>query len=141
MSARHHLSLLLLLLAAGLMACQSSDSRSEILKQRARWNVQVQSWASGDDGSLTVGTRISGPVNSTLDQLTFQILMFDADNNLLGEEWRTVSLSEVPRGGPVDRAFKVQAPPEGVENLGISLVLAPTPEQESHIPELPAVSP
>lgn len=125
--------LLLLVVAA---ACRPSDPRAEVLKQRARWTVDLLSWVQGEDGQISLTVRVAGPPNSTLDELTFRINLLDAANETLVSEWRTVDLSQLARGGPKDLFFKVEPPDQPVEGLAVSVVVNPTAEQEQHIKEL-----
>lgn len=91
----------------------------------------------GDDGTITLMTRVSGPVHSELEQLTVRIVMQDAAGNPVKHEWRTLDLSGIQRGGPEDIRLKLQAP-EGasVEGIGIDTVPVPGPEDLPHIEEL-----
>jgi len=126
------------LVAALSVACAPSDPKLEIQEQRARWTVQLLSWApvEGDDEGLNVGLRVSGPPNSGLKQLTYRISMLDAANETLLEDWRTLDLSTVERGGPKDIRLRLDTQGHAIEGLAVDLLLQPTPEEERKIPEL-----
>jgi len=126
-----------LVLLVSLAGCGCGDPRERLLEDRARWKVANLSWAMGDDGTITLMTRVSGPVNSELEQLTVRIVMQDAAGNPVKHEWRTLDLSGIQRGGPEDIRLKLQAP-EGasVEGIGIDTVPVPGPEDLPHIEEL-----
>jgi len=114
-----------------------TDPRQRVLDQRARWNVQLLSWSQSPDGTVTLGARLSGPPNSDLEQLTVRVQLYDADENVIGSEWHSFDLSDVERGGPVDLNVRIREFPHEVAGAGFDLVLQPTAEEESHIPELP----
>ena len=130
--------------AAGLLAlgvllhCGPSDPRERILEERARWRVStLGQWAMGPDGAITLNLRVSGPVRSELERLTVRVLFQDAAGNALAQEWRTLDLSGIRRGGPEDILLRLRAP-EGarVEGIGIDTVPVPAPEDIPHIEEL-----
>ena len=117
-------------------ACQPSDPRIAILEQRARWNVELLSWAVDEGGVMSVSTRVSGPPNSNLEQLTFRLDLFDPEQNVLSEVWRTIDLRKAPQGAPTEYLLRVPTEGQTVDALTLSQVLQPTPEQEPHIAEL-----
>jgi hypothetical protein len=125
-----------LLILAAAAACGPGDPRSRILEERARWNVQLLDWVQTEDGAINLSTRVSGPPNSTLRQLTVSFLLMDAAENTVARRWHTFDLSQVQRGGPKDILVSVSAAEHKVEGVGVSLVLEPTPEDEPHIVEL-----
>jgi len=116
--------------------CGSSDPKERILQDRARWDVTVLSWSQGDDGTVTIGTRLSGPPNSGLDELTVRLQMFDSESRVIESTWHTFDLSDVPRGGPADKIIRVREFPQEVFGAGIDSVRVPTAEEESRIREL-----
>jgi hypothetical protein len=120
-------------LAAG---CGVSDPRERILQDRARWNVTVLSWSQGEDGTVTIGTRLSGPPNSALEELTVRLQLFDSDSQVIESVWHSFDLSDVQRGGPADKIVRVGEFPHEVFGAGIDQVLAPTVEEEARIKEL-----
>ena len=126
----------LVLLAVLCAACGVGDPKAKIQEQRARWTVQPLTWVQTDDGSINLSLRISGPPNSPLDQLTVRIDLHDAAGETLETVWRTFDLKGIPRGGPKDVAVRISDVGQPVEELGVSLVLEPTPEEEGRIPEL-----
>ena len=103
MPARSRLPVLTLLIAgAALFGCGASDPADRVLEQRARWTVQALDWVQLEDGAIHVSTRVSGPPNSKLEQLTVLVDLLDPDNGSLGQHWYTFDLTQVPRGGPKD---------------------------------------
>lgn len=130
-----------ILLAVGLsgVACGSSDPRTRVLEQRARWDVQALGWVLNPDGSINLSTRLTGPPNSKIDQLTVAVELLGAGEAVVGRVWHTFDLAQVPRGGPKDIVIRIEPPGAEVENLGLVRVLQPTPEEEPHIAELQAL--
>ena len=90
-----------LLVLAFLAGCAPADPRQRILAERADWRVDVLSWAMAEGGKMTVSVRVSGPVQSELEQLTVRLDMLDGQDQQVGSVWRTLDLSGVQRGGPV----------------------------------------
>ena len=135
MKARLTLGVIMLSLA---VACSTSDPKLEVQKQRARWTVQLLSWApvEGDSESINVSLRVSGPPNSPLKQLTYRIDMLDAANETIAEDWRTLDLSTIERGGPKDIRLRLDTQGHPIEGLALDLLLHPTPEEERKVPEL-----
>jgi hypothetical protein len=126
-----------LLLALGVAGCGPSDPRERLLEERVRWKVTTLDWAVNEDGAITLGTRVSGPVYSDLERLTVRILLKDGAGNTVGQEWRTLDLSGIERGGPEDLMLRLQAPAGvSVEGIGIDLVPAPGPDEIPHLEEL-----
>ena len=136
MSGRRVPILVLFVAIALFPACGPSDPLAAVREQRARWNVSVADWSASEDGSITVNVRVSGPPNSKLDVLTYRIRFLDADNQMTEEIWRTVDLTQVPRGGPKDLLFKLRPESAAIEGLTIDLALDATPEERVHIEEL-----
>ena len=126
----------ILVFSAVSVGCCPSDPRLETLKQRSRWSVDLQGWVPGEDGQISLNVRLAGPPNTTLKELTFRVNLLDANNDTLAEYWRTAHLSDVPRGAPKDKYFKVDPGDLVVEGVTLALVLNPTPEQEAQIKEL-----
>jgi hypothetical protein len=124
---------LLAVLAAG---CGPGDPKEGILQDRARWNVSVLSWSQSEDGTVAIGTRLSGPPNSKLSELTVQVQLVDADSQIIETVWHTFDLSDVQRGGPADKIVRIREFPQEVSGAGIDLVLSPTAEEEAQIREL-----
>ena len=110
-----------------------------LLEERGRWNVELLSWAAGEDGRLLLGARISGPVHARLRELTIRIDLLDAEEQSLGREWWTLDVSGIKRGGPEDISIRLAAPDFEVEGIRFDPVLAPTPDEEAHIRELQAL--
>jgi hypothetical protein len=128
-------------LVAGLLPVLAScggpeDPAKRAREQRARWNVTLLDWSQSPDGAVTLSTRVSGPPNSDLDQLTVLVQLFDADENEIDRTWHTFDLSDVQRGGPADKIIRIRDLPGEVAGAGIDPVLDPTADDEPHIPEL-----
>ena len=120
-------------------ACGSSDPKTRVLEQRARWDVQGLGWVQNEDGSINFSTRLTGPPNSKIDQLTIVIELLGAGDATVGRVWHTYDLSQVPRGGPKDIVIRVEPAGAAVENLGLLRLLHPTAEDEAHIAEIQAI--
>jgi hypothetical protein len=126
---------LLLAVTAG-TACSPADPREKVLDRRALWKVDLLSWAMGDDGSMTIGARISGPATRKLDRLTVRVEMQDAEGRPVDHEWKTLDLSGIKRGGPKDIVIMLAPRAVSVEGIAINLVPNPDPEESGHIAEL-----
>ena len=124
------------LLAAALGGCGPSDPRERVLTERARWKVNLLSWAMSPDGSINLSTRVSGPTHAELKQLTVRILFLDAEGNTVDRAWQTLDLSGIARGGPEDILLRLAPRGQAVEGIGIDPVHAPGPDDLPHIPEL-----
>jgi hypothetical protein len=127
---------LLAILAALCAACGPGDPREGILQDRARWNVTVQNWSQSEDGTVMIGTRLSGPPNSKLSELTVRVQLVDADSQIIETVWHTFDLSDVQRGGPADKTIRIRDFPHEVAGAGVDPVYSPTAEEELQIPEL-----
>lgn len=122
------------------LACAPSDPLQAALEERGRWDVTLLNWVAGDDGRITGSARVSGPPNGSLQRLTVRVVLLDAQSRAVGREWWTIDLSEVERGGPKDEHFRLPAPAGEIEGLSLERVLAPTPDELPHIPELAGLS-
>ncbi len=127
------LFLLLALLPAG---CGPSDPKQRVLAERARWNVTPLSWAMDDQGRITLSARVSGPTRSKIQKLTVRIELIGPGGAAAGQEWSTLDLSDIRRGGPQDVLIRLPARKELIEELTINRVLQPTAEETPHIEEL-----
>ena len=136
MEAQRPAVVVCLLLAVCLAGCGPSDPRARVLEERARWTVTLLSWAQGQDGTLTLNARVSGPVNSKLERLTVRLVLQDAAGDAVDHEWRTLDLSGIERGGPEDIMLRLAARDVGVEGIGIDTVPSPAPDEIPHIVEL-----
>jgi len=123
-------------LAVLALRCGPGDPAARVGQERARWEVTLLGWATGDDGAIALNVRVGGPPNSALDRLTFRIALLDAEQQPIDERWHTVDLSTVPRGGPKDLILRLDPATRAVDGIAVDLVLRPTPEQRQHIPEL-----
>lgn len=138
MKARHAaISLFCLAVLVWVAACGSGDPKARVLEERARWNVQLLDWVQTTEGMVNLSTRVSGPPNSQLTDLTVAFLLMDAQENTLAREWHTFDLTQVPRGGPKDIVVSIPAEGYAVEGVGVDMVLQPGAEDEPHISELP----
>jgi hypothetical protein len=126
----------LLLAAAMLAGCGPSDPEQAVLEQRARWDVQVLSWAQDAEGAINISTRVSGPPSSKLDSLTVRIKLLDSAGNVVDTVWHTYDLGKVPRGGPADVIIRIPRASEAVTSLAVDMALIPTAEERAHIEEL-----
>ena len=131
-------SLFTLLAVVALLAtgCGSRDPKESILQDRARWNVSVLSWSQSEDGTVTIGTRLSGPPNSKLAELTVRVQLVDSESQIIELVWHTFDLSDVQRGGPADKIVRLREFPREVFGAGIDPVLSPTAEEQAQIGEL-----
>jgi hypothetical protein len=116
--------------------CGPQDPKERILQERARWNVTVLNWSQGEDGTVTISTRLSGPPNSTLGELTVRLQLFDADSQVIESVWHTFDLSDVQRGGPADKIVRVREFPHEVFGAAVDPVFTPTADEEARISEL-----
>ena len=130
------LAALLAILAALASGCGPSDPKEGILQDRARWDVTVQSWSQGQDGTVMIGTRLSGPPNSKLSELTVRVQLVDSDSQIIETVWHTFDLSDVQRGGPADKVIRVREFPQEVSGAGVDPVYTPTAEEQAQIREL-----
>lgn len=128
---------LFLLLATVPPACAPADPATRVLEERARFKVEPVSWAVVDDGSINLSARLSGPVRSELEELTFRIELLDAAEEVIDREWYTVDLTDFKRGVPKEVLISLAPPGATVDGLRIDPVLDPTPEESRYIKELP----
>jgi hypothetical protein len=127
---------LLAMFALASTACGPSDPKAKILQERARWNVVVLDLSQNDEGTVNISTRVSGPPSSKLRSLSVRVQLTDAEDKVIDRVWHTFDLSGVERGGPADLSIRVPDFPQEVFGAGVDLVLAPTPEEQTHIEEL-----
>ena len=136
---------LLVVCLAGIVGCGPKDPRTEVQKQRARWNLTPQGFIEKDDGRMMLTVGVAGPARSTLDRLTFRIELRDSTGQVLDQIWRTLDLSVIPLGVGTDVMVDLGQPPAGFfvpgdppqyGELSIDRVLAPTPEESRQIEEL-----
>jgi len=123
-------------LMALIAGCSPGDPTARVLEQRARWSVELLDWAARDDGAISFSVRVSGPPRSSLEKLTFRVGFYGAGGQPIGTEWRTIDLTQIPRGAPTDMLFVAGPLEQAVEGLAVELVLRPTTEERAHIPEL-----
>jgi hypothetical protein len=136
MRGRAHLLTLLAVVTALLAcACSAGSSSASIRNERARWNVELVNWVAAVDGTVTASIRVSGPPSTSLETLSFRFTLRDAANEPVGAVWRTVDLSQVPRGAPKELTHRF-VPEIEFEGLSVELVLDPTPEEAEHVVEL-----
>lgn len=121
-----------------LSACSPSDPTQRILDERDRWEVDVLSWATGDDGSVRVSLRVSGPVSSFLETLTIRIDLVDASEASFHTHWEVIDVGSIERGTPTDLLVMIAPQPRAPEALSMSTMPRPTAEERPHIVELSA---
>ena len=135
------LSVVLVCLASvATVGCAPTDPRLKLLKERARWNVELLGFSSDPESGITISTRISGPVRSSLKQLSCRISMYDEQGVLISEEWHVLELDGIKRGTPTDYLLKLEPRARDVDRMSLDVVHNPAPEDEPHIVELAAVS-
>lgn len=123
---------LLVVLAVG---C-AGDPYQSALKERGRWSVDVLGVTVDDEaGRAQLSTRISGPPTTSLEQYTVRFSFQDAAGEQIGEVYRTIDVSKIPRGGPQDSVMSFDVP-EGFAGVGVDPMAAPTDAQRAKIPEL-----
>ncbi len=115
------------------------DPRAAILEDRARWNIDLRRWLVGEDGRIMLDTQVSGPVNSSLETLTFRVDVLDAQGQVLDEAWLQADVGSIQRGTPTGMIFRVDGV-EGAEGVRIDLMRAPTDAQAERIVELRAAT-
>jgi hypothetical protein len=93
------------------------------------------------EGQVQLSTRISGPVHSGIERLSFRVILLDAEQRPLQQAWQVVDLTTIPRGGPRDLTFRIDAggASDAIHGLQLDPVERPTAEEELHIVELAAV--
>ncbi|MCP3978805.1 MAG: hypothetical protein GY716_05675 [bacterium] len=125
------------LIAAALcfFACSEKDPAQDVLDQRARWNVQLLSFAQ-DGATLSLDTRLSGPPNSTIESFTVRAVLLDADDAEIATVWHSFDLTRVERGGPKDVLARVQGTEAEVFSVRLDPVFVPTDEEKGHLVEL-----
>lgn len=123
--------------------CMESDPARKILKTRKLWKVDLASFVVREDGAISAQFRLSGPVNSLLQDLTVKIELLDASGQVLAESWESFDLRDVKRGGPVERFITIPGPDgEGmVESIRLDPVHYPEPDEYAHIVELSGLAP
>jgi len=117
------------LLFASLLSCQGGSARQALIEHRAQHSVELRSWADRGDGTMVVSLRIQGPVHSSLDVLTVEILGFDGTGDTVMNEWLTLDIGEMVRGTPFDQTVVLDT--KGVALEGLALDLHPIPDAEA----------
>lgn len=125
---------------AGVSGCEPSDPTRRILDERDRWQVVVLSWATGDDGSVRISLRVSGPVSSFLETLTIRIDLVDASEVPYYTHWEVIDVASIERGTPTDLLVMIDPQPQAPEAISMSMMPEPTAEERPHIVELSAGS-
>ncbi len=132
----HKLLLCLLAACLALAGCAPADPHQRVLKDRARWNVDVLDVSQNNAGTITIATRVSGPPGSNLAQLTVRVQLTGAESEVIESRWHTFDLSGVERGGPADMVIVLPEFAAEVFGAGVDMVLAPTAEERAQIKEL-----
>ena len=121
-----------------LAGCGETDPAARILDERDRWDVDVLSWATGDDGTVRISLRVSGPVSSSLETLTIRIDLLDAAGESFHTHWEPIDVASIQRGTPTDRLVMVGPQGQAPEAVTMSTMPVPTAEERPHIVELSA---
>jgi capsular exopolysaccharide synthesis family protein len=121
---------------AVLSGCQTADERTALLEDRAQYSVALTSWADRGDGTLVASVRITGPVRSELEILTFEIQGRDGQDSIIMSQWATVDLSEMLRGTPIEKTLILDSDGLPLEGLAVDLHSDPAPEVLSKLKEL-----
>jgi hypothetical protein len=123
--------------------CAEYDPAREVLNTRRNWNVDLAGFVQRDDGAISAQFRLSGPVDSRLDDLTVKIELLDAAGDSMSATWESFDLRDVKRGGPVERFLTVPGPGGGavVDSIRLDPVHYPEPADYAHIPELAGLTP
>jgi len=116
------------LLCVSLLSCEGGNAREALLEHRAQHSVELRSWADRGDGTMVVSLRVQGPVHSSLDVLTVELLGFDGAGEAVLGEWLTLDISEMVRGTPFDRSLVLET--KGAQLEGIALDFHPIPDAE-----------
>ena len=117
------------------LACAPADPLVEALEQRNFWQVIPLNWVQDEAGVVSVSVRLSGPQRSGIEQLTVLVRLVDSTGNSVGEHWHTFDLSDIERGGPVDRFIRLRGIPPA-DQMDIDTLPVPTAEQQAQMPEL-----
>ena len=121
-----------------LSGCGESDPNARILKERERWQVDVLSWATGDDDSIRISLRVSGPVHSFLEELTIRLDLVDASEACYFTHWEVLDVGSIERGTPTNRLVIIDPQPQAPEAISMSTMRQPTADERPHIVELAA---
>jgi hypothetical protein len=128
------------LLCASLLSCQGGSARRALLEHRAQHSVELLSWADRGDGALVISLRIQGPVHSTLEVLTVEVLGLDGTGETVMSEWVTLDISEMVRGTPFDKTVVLDAEGAVLEGLAVDLHPVPDADTQRRLEELEGIS-
>ena len=137
---RIHVAVLVVCSILGAAGCGESDPRARILEERERWQVDLASWATGEDGSIRITLQVTGPVKSFLETLTVRLEFIDAAENPYHTHWKALDLSRVQRGTPTEFRIILDPLEQAPEGISVSMMPQPGPEDEPHIVELAGVA-
>ena len=138
MSRKHTVvvaSLLILFLVVTAPGCKSKSELEKALEERQRWDVLALNWTQNAEQVVMLSTRLSGPPNAAIEQLSVRVTLTDAAGAQVDQVWHVYDLSEVPRGGPKDITIRIPAD-QPVEGLSLDPVPYPTAEERADIEEL-----
>jgi hypothetical protein len=121
-----------LLLTAG---CAPDDPEQVVLKERAKWTVELSSWIQTDDGSLRGTFRIWGPNRSKIDTLTVKLVVAGVGGGQ-EEVWQSFDLTRAAGGAPTDFPLSLATSIAEVEGIGVDPVPVPGDADRAHIKEL-----
>ncbi len=121
-----------------LAGCAAEDPVQRVLKERRSWKVDLLSFLVREDGKVSAQFRLTGPVKNNLERLTVRIEQLDQSGEILAVSWNAFDISEVRRGGPVDRYVVLDGPPGGgeVESLRVDPMFIPDPSDYPKMPEV-----
>jgi hypothetical protein len=88
---------------------------------------------------MIVVVRVQGPVHSTLDVLTVELLGFDAAGDEVLSEWVELDLGDMVRGTPVDKTLVLDTRGAALEGIAVDLHPVPDAEAIAHLAELEGV--
>jgi len=111
-----------------------------LLEHRAQHSVELLSWADRGDGALVISLRIQGPVHSTLEVLTVEVLGLDGTGETVMSEWVTLDISEMVRGTPFDKTVVLDAEGAVLEGLAVDLHPVPDADTQRRLEELEGIS-
>jgi hypothetical protein len=119
--------------------CGPGDPREAVLKERARWHVELSDWLQTDDG-LRATVRIWGPPKSSIDKLSVKLMLADEAGETVAQVWQTFDLTRSERGAPTDYPVSIKRPDlPKIDGVGLDTVAVPSAEDEAQIAELAGI--
>jgi len=134
-AVRTAVAVLTIVMFAG-AGCGPGDPREAVLKERARWHVELSDWLQTGEG-LRATVRIWGPPRSSIDKLTVKLVLADESGEVVEQVWQTFDLSRAERGAPTDFPVSIRRPDlPKIDGVGLDRVAVPSAEDRSRIAEL-----